>query len=181
MADGELEHNPKIHRDDLAALHGAAAAWALVQCDFDRALAEDLMQDAYLLVLEGRARYDGRARLKTWLFGVIRGLARNRLRQGRNRLRLLTHHGGALGDGVVEDPGPRHAEESRRRGALERAMAGLPQRQREVLALVVHGELSLAETAEVLGLGLGSVRTHYHRAKTRLQAQLGDGRGESDD
>jgi len=182
MDDGALDNNPMVDREALAALHEAAFRWALLQSDFDRAQAEDLMQDAYLLVLDGRARFDGRSQLKTWLFGVVHGLAQNRHRRARNRLRLLTRF--AAQQPVPEEPSADEdgdAATGRRRQALRSAIAALPARQRDVLALVLYGEFSLAETAEVLGLSLGTVRTHYHRAKAAVANRLDPTAGASDD
>ena len=56
--------------------------------------------------------------------------------------------------------------------ALTDALTALPRRQREVLELVVYSEFTLEQSAEVLGISLGSVRTHYHRAKETLRARL---------
>src|SRR2546421_12804820 len=49
--------------------------WALCCCSRDSAEAENVLQAVYLKVLDGRARFDGRAAFKTWLFSVIRKTA----------------------------------------------------------------------------------------------------------
>ncbi len=54
----------------------------------------------------------------------------------------------------------------------ESSMDALTARQREILHLVFYQELSVQEAAEVLGMPVGTARTHYERGKTRLRAML---------
>lgn len=57
---------------------------------------------------------------------------------------------------------------------LQHAVAELPQRQREVFLLRSIEELSVADTADALEIGQGSVKTHYSRALAALREKLGD-------
>src|SRR5947199_92375 len=66
----------------LAELHPASAGWALSCCRWDREEAEEVLQVAYLKILDGRARFGGRSSFRTWLFGVIRRTAAEH-RRGR--------------------------------------------------------------------------------------------------
>ncbi len=61
-------------------------------------------------------------------------------------------------------------EDTRR---LRGALADLPTRQREVLHLVFYEELTIAAAAELLGIGVGTARTHYERGKAALRLTLG--------
>ncbi|MFQ5983728.1 MAG: RNA polymerase sigma factor, partial [Woeseiaceae bacterium] len=87
--DDALENNPHVSRQALEATHSQLYGWALTRCGFDRAAAEDLMQEAYVQVLSGAARFDKRSSLKTFLFGVVQNLARSRFRRMAIRLRLV--------------------------------------------------------------------------------------------
>jgi RNA polymerase sigma factor (sigma-70 family) len=59
---------------------------------------------------------------------------------------------------------------------LARALNVLPRRQRELLHLVFYEQLSIREAAGLLGISVGSARTHYERGKHRLRETL-DGEG----
>lgn len=56
-------------------------------------------------------------------------------------------------------------------GEVKRLMAGLPRRQREVVALRLIADLSAEQTAEILGIAEGTVHAHLHRALTALRQQ----------
>jgi RNA polymerase sigma-70 factor (ECF subfamily) len=156
----------------LAELHPASAGWAGLCCRWDHDEAEEVLQVAYLKILDRRARFDGRSSFRTWLFGVIRRTAAER-RRGR-WLRAAAGrrwHEGRPGPPPLPSPEARldEAETSR---ALRAALRELPGRQREVLHLVFYQEMSVEEAARVLDISPGSARTHYHRGKAALHRQL---------
>ena len=128
---------------------------------------------SYLKVLSGRARFDERSSFKTWLFGVIRKTAAE-----RRRSRWLRSLAGLRWRDGQPDPQPIPTPESllgtsETSRALRAALKTLPARQREVLHLVFYQDLTIEEAARVLGISLGSARTHYHRGKAGLKERLG--------
>jgi RNA polymerase sigma-70 factor (ECF subfamily) len=173
MIDDGLEHNPGISRRALAALHEGAFGWALSLTRYDAQAAEDVMQQAYLTLVEGKARFDGDASLKTWLYAVIR----NSARRYQRRRWLEARHMVQMGDDEfidtnVDDAAAAADGEQVPPPALRQAVESLPDRQRQVLELVIDAELTLKESARVMGISVGSARTHYHRAKQTLRRQL---------
>ena len=155
----------------LALSHQENYAWALGCCGRDAREAEEVLQAVYLKVLEGRARFDGRSSLRTWVFAVIRRTAaqHRRLRMFAGlRMRALVE--------VPEPPDPADVEEAlehrQRRDQLWRALDRLSRRQREVVLLVFYHEHTIEEAATVMGIGVGSARTHYERGKARLRELL---------
>ena len=72
-----LEKNPLVSRQALEALHDQLYGWSLSRCGYDRAAAEDLMQQAYVEILSGKARFDNKSSLKTFMFGVVQMLAKS--------------------------------------------------------------------------------------------------------
>lgn len=163
---------------ELERHHRAAFGWALNCCGWDRPQAEDVLQTSYLKVLEGRAAFGGRSAFRTWLFGVIRRTAMEQRR--RLALRRLVPLGSVAGPNEPRATGRdpvaalEHSETTRQ---LMAALDALPGRQRELLHLVFYEDMSISQAAEVLGVGVGTARTHYERGKRRLRELLG-GRGE---
>ncbi len=159
----------------LEQLHEDSFGWALSCCGWDDADAEDVLQTTYLKVVSRRARFGGKSAFKTWLFGVIRQTAREHLRRARShreRVERLEQEM-ASGDRAVAHQDDR-VERSQTTRALLDALAALPPKQREVLHLVFYQDLSVRETAEVMGVSLGTARVHYDRGKKRLRALLSD-------
>ena len=159
--------------DQLERLHAAAFGWALSCARWDREAAEDVLQASYLKILDGRARFDGRSSLRTWVFGVIRRTAAEARRRAALRrwlpLRWVTP--AAEADGRPDpEAAVAQADETAR---LTRALATLPDRQRDVLHLVFYEGLTIAQAADLLRVSLGTARTHYERGKTALRRILG--------
>jgi RNA polymerase sigma factor (sigma-70 family) len=156
----------------LERYHADCFAWAMSCCRDDREEAEDVLQSSYLKVLDGRAVYSSRSSYKSWLFGVIlRTAAEHR------RRRMLRRLWGArsLETLQIADPAPSASillvrSESTQR--LLSALARLPRRQRDLLHLVFYQDLTIREAAELLGISIGTARTHYERGKARLREHL---------
>jgi RNA polymerase sigma-70 factor (ECF subfamily) len=158
----------------LEALHAESFGWSLCCCARDRAQAEDVLQTAYLKVLEGRARFDGGAAFKTWLFGVIRRTALDVRRRAWRYYRWLVPLADCPDDALpaVETEAGSAIDHAETVARLCQGLAALPRRQREVLHLVFYQELSLSEAAVVMGVTIGTARTHYERGKKSLRHRL---------
>ncbi len=166
MADkhAPLGANPHITPAELEALHAAAFAWALSRCGGDRAAAEDVLQMTYTHIIAGSARFDRRASLKTWLFGVIRRLAAGQSRRDARWLKVASR---------LDEPAPAPAPVlPAEHEAVWEAVRALPARQREVIELVFCRDCALSEVAAILGVSVGTVRQHYDRAKKALAQTL---------
>jgi RNA polymerase sigma-70 factor (ECF subfamily) len=169
QAGNELMDDNEL-RTQLEQYHPVSYGWAMSCCSRVPELAEDVLQAAYLKILQGRARFHGRATFKTWLFAVIRLTAADELRRHWLRQwRLIDRE--RVKDAQLPDRGDR-LDDSARMGAFQQALARLPRRQQEVMHLVFYQDLSLQEASEVMGVSVGSVRTHYERGKRNLRAWL---------
>ena len=165
MKDSDaLEHNPHVSRSALEAIHDQVFGWSLSRCDFDHAAAEDLMQQAYVELLSGKARFDNKSSLKTFVFSVVQNLARSRFRRLTSRLRLVRQYKPDVVSELVEpvDDG------------VWRAVRALPARQRDIIELVFCRDLTVEQAASVMGVSTGTGRVHYDRAKKALRKKLCD-------
>ncbi|MEM1448987.1 MAG: RNA polymerase sigma factor [Planctomycetota bacterium] len=157
-------------RERIVELHTEAFGWARACCADAPERAEDILQEAYVRVLDGRARFAGGASFRTFLFGVIHNVAREERRRRGAGPRLLD----------LDVDLPAASEPDAEAEGLRRALAALSPRQREVVHLVYYQGLTVDESARVLGIGVGSARQHFARGKERLRALLqGDPRIET--
>ena len=169
MRDGDvLENNPHITRSALEAIHSQVFGWALTRCDYDRAAAEDLMQQAYVELLSGSARFDNKSSLRTFVFGVVQNLARSRFRRMASRIRLASVYGHEV---TTEAPAGHDGVDDRR---IWQAVQSLPSRQRDIIELVFCRDMTVDEASSVMGVSAGSGRVHYDRAKRSLRDRLQD-------
>lgn len=157
-------------RTELERHHAESYGWALSCCGQDADRAADVLQTAYLKVLEGRARFHGQSAFRTWLFAVIRNTAADARRQ-RRRLRLRLARFALLAPPEATAPPP-DPDAARRTARFRALLARLPDRQREVLHLVFYHDLTLVEAAAVMGVSPGAARQHYARGKARLRQWL---------
>ena len=161
-----LDNNPHVSKRALEALHGQLFGWALSRCGYNDAVAEDLMQQAYVELLSGRARFDNKSTLKTFIFGVVQNLARSRFRRQNTRLRVIDAYAAEQEDAT---------EPQDDYGNLKRvweAVESLPQRQRDITELVFVRDMTIEEASTVMGVSVGTGRVHYDRAKKSLAQKL---------
>ncbi len=158
---------------ELERLHMACWGWALACCAHDRDAAEDTLQSAYLRILSGKARFDGRSSVRTWVFGVIRRTALEERRRGisrRSHEQSDEHRSASVPDAAPS--ADLVIERSEANAALLAALGTLSPRQREVLHLVFYQDMTIEEAAAIMQIALGSARTHYDRGKKAMALAL---------
>jgi RNA polymerase sigma-70 factor, ECF subfamily len=149
-----------------------------------RESAEDTVQDAWLAVLRGIDRFEGRSSLHTWVYRILVNTAKTR---GVRESRM---DGGPTVDPArfrgPDDRFPGHwkefpppwpsvegeieAREMRRH--IDAAVDELPARQRAVITLRDIDGYSSEEVCAILGISLGNQRVLLHRARAGVRARL---------
>lgn len=156
-----------------------------------KAVAEDVVQETWLAVIQGIDRFEGRSSLKTWLFRILTNRAKTRgEREGRAvpfssawRDELETdepavdprrfHDGAWTSLPATVPSGPDEQAESRELGkVVEGAVKKLPPTQREVITLRDIEGLSADEVCSLLEISEGNQRVLLHRARSKVRADV---------
>jgi RNA polymerase sigma factor (sigma-70 family) len=129
-------------------------------------VAGDLAQDTWVRVLRGVGSLRDPAKLRSWLFGIARRVAMDRLRfeyvrRGADDLEL---------DELPSDDATQDLEADL--ATIDTALAGLPISEREMLTLFYLRELSLADIALMLAMPVGTVKSRLYRARLELRRAL---------
>jgi RNA polymerase sigma-70 factor (ECF subfamily) len=150
----------------------------------DPALAEDLLQDTWLRVVERLDRYNAALPFVTWLYAVARNAAIDVLRQRARQARLLgreatpwqTDEGEVLEPlEQAADPAPSALEVLSERDLEQRVealFATLPLHYREALALRFQDGMQLEEIARLLRVPLSTVKTRVQRGLILLRQRV---------
>jgi RNA polymerase sigma factor (sigma-70 family) len=148
----------------LVAAHQGALRAFVRRLIRNAADADDIAQETFVLAWEQIARFDPARVFRPWLFGIAwrktresrRGWLRRMLRESRAADSESAGH---------PDPGLRLD--------LAAAIAVLPQQQRAAILLCLAADFTHAEAAQVLGIPLGTVKSHVARGRETLMAKLG--------
>ena len=131
--------------------------------------AEDVTAQAFERAFRKVRSYDPRkGGPRAWLFGIARNAALDELRRGKRVAALVAEPTDARAG--TED----EAERAIRRAAVRNALAELPPRDREIVALKFYAGLDNAEIAALLGTSASNAGTQLHRAMTKLRRALDD-------
>lgn len=151
----------KRHRDRIYGL-----AWRL--SGGDGALAEDLLQEAFVRAWQKLGSFRGDSRFSTWLHRLSVNVA---LSDRRIRVRRLERETALEGTAERTATGEKDVYAGERMD-LEQAIAKLPERARTVLVLYDIEGYSHAEIAEIAGMAVGSSKAQLHRARKLVREKL---------
>jgi RNA polymerase sigma-70 factor (ECF subfamily) len=138
----------------------------------DRSELDDVVAEVYLVAWRRIDELPQAPQDRLWLFGVARNVVRS-TKRSRNRRHLLVDR---IRRQVRLPVGSSESTDVDVTGALQR----LSPNEREVMQLVIWDELSVAETAEVLGCSINVVEVRLHRARKRLARTMPAASGASD-
>lgn len=144
--------------------------------------ARDCLQDAFLSAFRAIDRFEGQAKLGTWLHRIVVNACLMRLRSRKRhpedlidpQLPELDQYGFRIGPTeMTAATADELLERKEVRREVREAIDALPEGYRTVLVLRDIEELDTAETAELLEVTPGAVKTRLHRARVALRDQIG--------
>ncbi|MBP6773498.1 MAG: RNA polymerase sigma factor [Gemmatimonadaceae bacterium] len=158
--------------DAIVERHEAAVARFLRTLGGDEI--DDALQETFIAAWRSAGAYNGTGTVRSWLLSIARNVHRHSKRRRVDEPSTFVPL-----DALAERAGwgcdpaePRRMDAALARDEVERALAMLPDDEREVLVLRELEELSGDETARLLGLSLPAMKSRLHRARIHLAAAL---------
>lgn len=169
VADGSAEALELLHR------RYARSVFRLAVRTFDRAAAEDLVQDVFIAVWRNAGRFDpARGTVRAWLLQIAHFRILNELRRRSRQPELVDGEAFAIDRVPAGGLGPAEAVSAQhRRDVLASAMAQLPPPQRTAVDLAFLDDRTHEQVAAELGLPLGTAKTRIRAGLQKLRSTLG--------
>ena len=161
--------------ETLYSRHRAALYRYLVRQARDPEIANDLFQDVWSRVIVNRARYEARAKFRTFLFTLAHNCFIDHCRRVKSRPTGANIEDADAADLLPADDGSRPDAEMERDENSRRyraALATLPQEQLDVYLLHEESDLSLEEIARVTGVGAETAKSRLRYAVGKLKAAM---------
>jgi RNA polymerase sigma-70 factor, ECF subfamily len=172
--DQDADDARRVLAGDVAAFDGIVRRWQgrLVNLAWrfcrDRAMAEDMAQDAFVRAFKALRTYRGDAAFSTWLTAV----AMNSYRSAVRERPPVAYDFDPARVRSVESDALAGLEARDRASLVRRLVLALPARYREPMVLYYFQDMDLSETARVLGLPEGTVKARLHRGRDQLRRRL---------
>jgi RNA polymerase sigma-70 factor (ECF subfamily) len=127
----------------------------------DRALAEDVTQEAFLRAFRFIRTFRGDAKFSSWLFRIARNCAMDAIRARKGH-----------DERAQRQPSPVGPSDPESRAELNAALAAISEDHREPFLLVEVFGLSYQEAADVLNVRVGTIKSRMHRARQAMMSAL---------
>jgi RNA polymerase sigma-70 factor (ECF subfamily) len=146
-----------------------------------RELAEDLLQETFLRVIKGAARYERKAKFTTWLYTIARNLCVDQSRRAKHRKAQSldapmskSGESGTLLDVVpgTNMPSDRAAVSKELHGKIHQALENLSEEQREVFLMREFLDMPFKQIADVVGVPENTVKSRMRYALEKLRLEL---------
>ncbi|NND81541.1 MAG: sigma-70 family RNA polymerase sigma factor [Gammaproteobacteria bacterium] len=169
LLDRSIMSGDQLAFAELVKRHQSGLRYSLRQLTrWDEALADDLAQETFIRAYQKLHSFRGDAKFSSWLYRI----GYNLFLQHCRKKQLDTEE---LHDERHSEPAPdvAGAQDTDLQRAIAEALATLSPEARSVMHLSLHRQCTQQEISTIMGIPLGTVKTHINRSKPLLQAQLG--------
>ena len=163
IAHGDKEALQHLYQSTRTAVYGFALSILKNRHD-----AEDILQEVYIRIFHSSDSYRPEGKPMAWIFAITRNLALMRLREGRR-------YGELPEEARAQIPAKDSGLSTEDRMALDAAMQGLTDEERQIVMLHAMTGMKHREIAEVMELALPTVLSKYHRAIKKMRHMLTEG------
>ena len=130
---------------------------------------EDIVQDVFLSCYQNLRGFDTSQKFSPWIYRIAHNAFVNGLRKKKRSPLVFVDFDALLAHPSYEDPAPREREQEEIKKMIEKGLASLNPKYREVLVLYYLEELSYKEIADIIQVPTGTVGIRIKRAKEALK------------
>lgn len=162
-----LLKNPKTRElafNQVVDLYKERLYWQIRRMVLSHDDADDVLQNTFIKAWQGLDAFRGEAQLSTWLFRIASNETLSFLEKKRP-LQSLDDGGCTVADQLESDPYFDGDETERQ---LQQAIAGLPERQRQVFLMKYYDEMPYGEMSRALDTSVGALKASYHHAVKKI-------------
>jgi RNA polymerase sigma-70 factor, ECF subfamily len=163
--------NKEVLLDEIMKLYGQEVLQLVYSYVKDKTLAEDLTQDIFVKCYKSLDTFNGKSKLRTWLWRIAINHCKDFLRSWYNKNVVCNGDKELISNGsinMIEQAVVQKDEDDQ----LINTIMMLPIKYREVIYLFYYEELPIKEIAELTGTGDNTVKTRLRRAKELLKVKL---------
>lgn len=162
--------NPEQIFNQLVRDHSEQLWWHVRRMVGSHQDADDLMQDIFLKVWQSLPGFRGDSQLSTWVWRIATNETLNHLRRERVRATLRLQAADELLESrIMADPFFNGTEAQRE---LAKAVARLPEKQRQVFVMRWWDELPYEQISAITGTSVGALKASYHLARQKVQERI---------
>ena len=136
----------------------------------DSHTAEDIFQDVFIKVNQKLSTFEGNSSIKTWIIRIAINTCKDYLKSAWNRrvIPMMEYQE----DQIVSDTDFDSVEKQDTDDIIKKAVLSLPAKYKDVVLCVYYNEMTIAETAAVLKVAEGTVKSRLSRARQKLKSVL---------
>ena len=165
-----VSKNDQLAFAELVNRHQSNLRYSLRQLtDWNESLADDLAQDTFIQAFKELAKFRQQAKFSSWLYRIGYNVFLQHVRKKALDTQSLDEQP-LLGNQLEQ--APEHDDESEVHQKVAKLLATLDPERRSVLHLFLHRQNTQQEIADIMGIPLGTVKTHINRGRVVLQDGL---------